>query len=74
MSLASAGREVRTQVVYDAWSGDGAAAALGGYARFGADAGAPQGGPDWGAAAKMRIEFRRRAWRADYREIIPLQL
>ena len=57
VSLASAGREVRTQLVYDAWSGDGAAAVLGGYARFGADGGAPQGGPDWGVAAKMRLGF-----------------
>ncbi len=57
VSLASAGREVRTQLVYDAWSGDGAAAVLGGYARFGADAGAPEGGPDWGIAAKMRLGF-----------------
>ena len=57
VSLASAGREVRTQLVYDAWSGDGAAAAIGGYARFGADSGAPEGGPDWGAAAKLRLEF-----------------
>ena len=57
VSLASAGREVRTQLVYDAWSGDGASATLGGYARFGADAGAPEGGPDWGIAAKMRLGF-----------------
>ena len=57
VSLASAGREVRTQLVYDAWSGDGASATVGGYARFGADAGAPQGGPDWGIAAKMRLGF-----------------
>ncbi len=57
VSLASAGREVRTQLVYDAWSGDRASAVLGGYARFGADAGAPEGGPDWGIAAKMRLGF-----------------
>ena len=57
VSLASAGREVRTQLVYDAWSGDGASATLGGYARFGADAGTLEGGPDWGIAAKMRLEF-----------------
>ena len=57
VSLASAGREVRTQLVYDAWSGDGASATVGGYARFGADAGAPEGGPDWGIAAKMRLGF-----------------
>ena len=57
VSLASGGREVRTQLVYDAWSGDGASATLGGYARFGADAGAPEGGPDWGVAAKMRLAF-----------------
>ena len=57
VSLASAGREVRTQLVYDAWSGDRASATLGGYARFGADAGAPAGGPDWGIAAKMRLGF-----------------
>lgn len=60
VSLASAGREARTQVVHDAWSGDGAAAVLGGYAYFGADGGAPAGGPDWGIAAKMRLGFRRR--------------
>ena len=57
VSLASAGREVRTQLVYDAWSGDVASATVGGYARFGADAGAPEGGPDWGIAAKMRLGF-----------------
>ena len=57
VSLASAGREVRTQLVYDAWSGDGASATLGGYARFGADGGAPEDGPDWGIAAKMRLGF-----------------
>ena len=51
VSLASAGREVRTQLVH------GASATVGGYARFGADAGAPEGGPNWGIAAKMRLGF-----------------
>ena len=55
VDLASAGREVRAQLVYEAWSSDDTALTVGGWRRFApGDAWVER---DWGVAAKIRREF-----------------
>ena len=55
VDLASVGREVRAQLVYEAWSSDDTALTVGGWRRFApGDARVER---DWGVAAKIRREF-----------------
>ena len=55
VDLASAGREVRAQLVYEAWSSDDTALTVGGWRRFApGDAWVER---DWGVAAKIRRDF-----------------
>ena len=56
VNLASAtGREVRTQLVYEAWSADDTALTVGGWTRYAPGDTAP--GEQWGVAAKIRFGF-----------------
>ena len=56
VNLASAtGREVRTQLVYEAWSADDTALTIGGWTRYAP--GDTALGERWGLAAKIRFGF-----------------
>ena len=56
VELASAGREVRGQIVYEAWNRNGTALRIGGWGRF-APHGVSPGGRDWGVAVRVRHGF-----------------
>ena len=55
VDLASVGREVRAQLVYEAWSSDDTALTVGSWTRFAPDDAWIE--RDWGVAAKIRREF-----------------
>ena len=55
VDLASVGREVRAQLVYEAWSSDDTALTVGSWTRFAPDDAWIE--RDWGVAAKIRRDF-----------------
>ena len=56
VDLSPRGREMRLQLTWEADAAPGAAATLGGFARLNPDHD-PNAGPEFGAAAKMRLDF-----------------